>query len=118
MRRREFIRVVGLSAPWSLIARAQGTRRSMPLGGAILVSDAASATSLAVKNAVSQGLRENGYIEDRNIQIEERLAGFDLEALRAAAEQLVQLNVDVIVAGGTTAALAAKRATQTIPIVG
>ena len=86
--------------------------------GAILVGDAASHSPLAIKNAVSQGLRENGYVEGRNIQIEERSAGFDLEALHAAAEQLVQLNVDVIVAGGSSAALAAKRVTQTIPIVG
>jgi len=118
MRRREFIRIVGLSAAWPLIAHAQGTLRSMPLVGAIWVGDAASPTSLALKNAFSQGLRDNGYIEGRNIQIEDRFAGSDLEALRVAAEQLVHLNVDVILAGGTSAALAAKRVTQTIPIVG
>jgi putative ABC transport system substrate-binding protein len=67
--------------------------------------------------ALSQGLREQGsYVEGQNIAFEYRYE--DLDGLRSAANDLVRLNVDVIVAGGTPAALAAKRATNTMPIVG
>jgi hypothetical protein len=70
------------------------------------------------KEALSRGLRENEYVEGRNIAIEERFSGNDPEGLRGAAEELVRLNVDVILAPGTAGTLAAKRVTDTIPIVG
>ena len=64
-----------------------------------------------------QGLRELGYVEGRNSVIEYRDAEGKLERLPALAAELVALKVDVIVVGGTVAALAAKRATKTLPIV-
>jgi putative ABC transport system substrate-binding protein len=67
--------------------------------------------------ALRQGLRELGYNEGRNIAIEWRFAGATYEHLRDLAEELVRLKVDVIVSINTTASLAAKRATQTTPIV-
>jgi putative ABC transport system substrate-binding protein len=64
-----------------------------------------------------QGLRELGYVEGQNILIEGRFYGDQTERLSALAAELVQLNVDVIVAGSTPAPEAAQRATSTIPIV-
>jgi putative ABC transport system substrate-binding protein len=68
--------------------------------------------------AFRQRLRDLGYVEGRNVVIEYRDAGGKLERLPALAAELVALKVDVIVtAGGTPAALAAKQATRTLPIV-
>jgi putative ABC transport system substrate-binding protein len=67
--------------------------------------------------AFRQGLRDLGYVEGRNIVIEYRDAGGKLERLPAVAAELVALKVDVIVAPTTPSALAAKRATRTLPIV-
>jgi len=64
-----------------------------------------------------QGLHDLGYVEGRNVVIEFRDAEGKFERLPALAAELVVLKVDVIVVGGTVAALAAKRATRTLPIV-
>ena len=64
-----------------------------------------------------EGLRSAGYIEGRNLIIDYRFARGQVDALPALATELVRLNVDVIVTSGAPAALAAKAATTTIPIV-
>ena len=68
-------------------------------------------------DALTQGLRQLGYEDGRNISIEWRFSGATAERLRDLAEELVRLKVDVIVAINTPAAVAAKRATTTTPIV-
>jgi putative ABC transport system substrate-binding protein len=70
-----------------------------------------------VREAFLQGLRDLGYVEGRNVVIEYRDAEGKVERLPALAAELVALKVDVILAGGTPQALAAKQATRTIPIV-
>jgi ABC-type uncharacterized transport system substrate-binding protein len=70
-----------------------------------------------LREAFLQGLRELGYVEGRNVLIEYRDAKGKLERFPALAAELVALKVDVIVAGSTPAALAAKQATTTLPIV-
>src|SRR5215470_17832985 len=68
-------------------------------------------------NAFQRGLRELGYIEGQNIAVEYRFARGQVERLPELAAELVRLNPDVIVAPYTPPALAAKRATGTIPVV-
>jgi len=75
------------------------------------------AASPHLPEAFRQGLRDLGYVESRNVVIEYRDAEGKLERLPALAAELVALKVDVIVAGGTPVALAAKQATRTLPIV-
>jgi putative ABC transport system substrate-binding protein len=70
-----------------------------------------------LREALLQGLRDLGYVEGRNVVIEYRFAEGKLERYPALAAELVALKVDVIVAPITPAALAAKQATKTIPIV-
>jgi putative ABC transport system substrate-binding protein len=70
-----------------------------------------------LREAFRQGLRDLGYVEGRNLVIEYRDAEGRPERLPALAAELVALKVDVILAGGTPQALAAKQATKTIPIV-
>ena len=75
------------------------------------------ATVPLLREAFRQGLRDLGYVEGRNVVIEYRDAEGKLARLPALAAELVALKVDVIVAGGTPQALAAKGATRTLPIV-
>src|SRR5712692_6251767 len=105
--------VLGLSLLAPLTAEAQQAGKIARIG--YLSSDLAASPDL--REAFLQGLRDLGYVEGRNLVIEYRDAEGKFERLPALAAELVALKVDVIVAGGTPQALAAKQATKTIPIV-
>jgi putative tryptophan/tyrosine transport system substrate-binding protein len=114
MDRRRFLltSVAGvLAAP--LAAGAQQAGKRVPRVGFLLAGDRSSPIVISVVEGFRRGLREHGeYVEGQNIAIEFRLGDLN------GANDLVRLNVDVIVAGGTPATLAAMRTTSKIPIVG
>ena len=98
----------------SLPAEAQQPTK-IPRIGYLIV--AFPSTAAAATEAFRQGLRELGYVEGKNIVIEYRYAEGKLDRLAALAAELVRLQVDVIVSGGSLTTRAAKQATDTIPIV-
>src|SRR6476620_7957177 len=117
MRRREFITIVGGAAAWLLAAaRAQQRDRLRRIGLLMTIAEK-EPEAQARLSAFRAGLREKGWIEGRNIQIEYRFAAGEPERARAAAGDLVKLAPDVILANGRAILAALKQATTTIPIV-
>jgi putative tryptophan/tyrosine transport system substrate-binding protein len=112
MKRREFISLLGGVAAWPLAARAEQT---IPLIG-FLYTDQTSSEAAPFIAAFHQGLREAGFIEGQNVTVEYRWVGRQYDRLPAIAAEMVHRQVAVIV-GNTPPALAAKKATSTIPIV-
>ena len=115
MERRAFLGAVTgglLAAP--LAAEAQGTGKVRQIG---YLDHGSAADQRLYLDAFRQGLRELGWVEGQNIVLEVRFAGGNADKLAALAADLVRLKVDVIATTTTPAALAAKQATTTIPIV-
>jgi putative ABC transport system substrate-binding protein len=118
LRRREFVALLSGAFAWPLAARAQRSQRPVPMVGAIWTGNASAPITMRIREAFQRGLRDEGYVEGRNITIEYRYGEGSPSEFRKAIEELVRLDADVIVAGGTPVALAAKQTTRTIPIVG
>jgi len=114
MKRRDFIAGLGCATAWPLAARAQAPR--MRRIGAISISVENDTGAQDIIEAFATRLRELGWIEGRNIQIDYRFPGNDAARLRAYARELVNLGPDVIFATEPTVP-ALKEATRTIPIV-
>jgi len=110
MRRREFIALVSGAVASSLVARAQ-QRKLRRIG---ILETVSPALNVANFDAFKIGLRELGYTEAADYQIEYRSADGRAAHFPELASELVNLKVDVIITRGTPAALAAKRATATI----
>jgi putative ABC transport system substrate-binding protein len=110
MRRREFIALIGGAAAWSWSAHAQ-----QPAGRVWRIGFlGATPPTPAMVSALRDGLRERGYLEGKNLSIDVRWL---LDENPHVATELVRSGVDLVVAWTTLAAIAASRATATIPIV-
>jgi putative tryptophan/tyrosine transport system substrate-binding protein len=114
MQRREFITLLGGVAAWALVARAQPRGKVYRIGFLGVTSRSEYGRHV---DALRTGLRQLGYEEGNNIVFEYRWAEGRYDRLPELAAELVNLNVDVLVAHSTPGARAAKQATSTIPIV-
>ena len=113
MKRREFITLLsGAAAVWPFAVRAQHLK--VPTIGALVIGNISPEQFW---REFRQGLRDLGYVEGQNIRFEFRSAEGHLDRLPELAAELVRLKVDIIVTWFTPTALAAKQATNEIPIV-
>jgi putative tryptophan/tyrosine transport system substrate-binding protein len=116
MNRREFIAGLGSAAAWPLAARAQQGDRVRRIG----VLQGGDENDPAIKPRVSaftQALADLGWTDGRNVRMDLRSTGPDINRIRVLAQELVGLQPDIIVAGGSLATIAVQRETRTIPIV-
>jgi putative ABC transport system substrate-binding protein len=114
MKRRAFIAGLGSAAAWPAVALAQQQSKIWRIGMLETVSADLNAANLG---AFQQSMRHLGYVEGQNFVIEYRSADGDANRFPGLVAELIHLNVDLIVTRGTPAALAAKNATSTIPVV-
>src|SRR5262249_3081511 len=113
-KRRAFITLLGgAAAAWPLAARAQ--QPAMPVVG--FLSSVSQAQTRHMVAAFQRGLGETGYVDGRNVAVDCRLVDGRAERLPGLAREMGRRPVSLIVAQGPPAALAAKVATTTIPIV-
>jgi putative ABC transport system substrate-binding protein len=117
IRRREFITLLGgATVAWPLAARAQQGERVRRIG--VLMDFAADDPEGQVRlTALVQGLRDLGWVADRNLRIDHRWGATDVDRVGKYAAELVGLTPDVILAGGATAVRSLQQATDTLPIV-
>jgi len=118
MKRREFIAGLGAVATSSFVRPLAVRAQQSPMPVVGYLSSRSPGESEAVVSAFRQGLGESGYVVGQNVAIEYRWAEGNYERLAALAAELVGLKVAAILAaGGPPSALAAKKATSTIPVV-
>jgi putative ABC transport system substrate-binding protein len=113
-RRRLMIAFAAGLAAAARVSHAQPTRKVPQVG---YVGNASPSLETALVEGFRLGLRERGYIEGKTIEIQYRWANGKIDAMPAIMAELIALKVDVLITAGTPAALAAKKATATVPIV-
>jgi putative ABC transport system substrate-binding protein len=116
MNRREFITLVGGAAAWPLAARGQQAQRMRRIG-VLAPYDESDPVMKPRVSAFTQALARFGWTDGRNLRIDLRWAGGDINRIRALAQELVGLQPDSIVTSSTPATVALQRETWTIPIV-
>jgi len=116
VRRREFIKVIAGSAAWPLAAHSQQPDRMRLIGALSGIADEPS-VQVPRYSAFLEGLRELGWIDGRNIRVEYRYGGGDLENTRRQAVELVALAPDVILVAGAAATERMLQVARTVPIV-
>jgi|RhiMetdeSRZDD1v2_1073273.scaffolds.fasta_scaffold20668_8 ABC-type uncharacterized transport system substrate-binding protein len=116
MRRREFITLLGAAAAWPLAARAQQPGK-MPRVGMLLAFAESDPTMQARLAAFRQGLAELGWNEGRNVRIDYRFAGSDIERFRVHAAELIALAPDIMFAHSNPGLAALRQENRTIPTV-
>ena len=117
MRRREFITFVGGAAVmWPLTAPAQQSNQ-MRRVGILLPASKSDSVEQRRLTLFTTGLQELGWTDGGNVQIDARWCGSDIERVRRAAHELVELKPDAIVADGALTAGPLQQLTQTIPII-
>jgi putative ABC transport system substrate-binding protein len=116
LRRREFITILGGAAAWPLAARAQQGDRVRRIG-VLMPYDENDPLAKPRASAFTQALADLGWTDGRNVRMDLRWGGDDINRMRAFAQELVGLQPDVILANSATATVALQRETRTIPIV-
>ena len=116
MRRRDFIAVVSGAVAWPLAARAQQADRTRRIG-VLMAYASTDPEGQALLAEFTRHLAELGWAEGRNVQIDVRWGGSNVDLLRTFAKELIGLKPDVLLASSTPTTTALARETQTIPIV-
>jgi putative tryptophan/tyrosine transport system substrate-binding protein len=116
MRRREFIQGIAVSSTWQVAARAQQSGPKHRLGLLLALAENDSQAREYV-TAFVQSLRERGWLEGNNIQIDYRWAGVDTLGIRRAGIELIDLRPDVILAQSTLTLAPLQQLNTDIPIV-
>jgi putative ABC transport system substrate-binding protein len=116
IRRRDFITLLGGAAAWPLAARAQQGNRVRRIG-VLMPYDENEPVANARRSAFTQALADLGWTDGRNMRMDLRWAGSDINQIRALAQELVGLQPDIILAGSTVTTVAIQQETRTVPIV-
>jgi putative ABC transport system substrate-binding protein len=116
MKRRTFIAGLGSAAVWPVAAQAQQRERMRRIGVLMALNENDPAAKTYV-SAFTQALAELGWTDGRNVRMDLRSTGGDINRIRVLAQELVGLQPDIIVASGNLATIAVQRETRTIPIV-
>jgi len=116
MKRRTFIAGLGSAAAWPAVARAQQGERVRRIG-VLMQLDENDPLSKSIVSAFTRTLADLGWTDDRNVRMEFRWAGGDIDRMRSLAQELVRWQPEIIVPYGTPATAAVQRETRTIPIV-
>jgi putative tryptophan/tyrosine transport system substrate-binding protein len=116
IKRREFIAGLGSAAAWPLAPGAQQGARMRRIG-VLMVFEENDPAGEARFSGFAQGLSELGWTDGRNLRMDVRWAGDNVDRMWTFAKELVDLQPDVLLSIGTPATAALQRATRTIPIV-